>query len=303
MSKSNLVTFTTIILMVLTSACNKTFYQMYETTSEDVNERENYFVYENDDLKISYDLWGENGELRFLIENKTEKNLYINKRESFFIVNGIAKDYFQNLTVSRSTSTSASIQSSLISTNSTLYMQGSSSGQMGLTNLESFVGGQFSASGQAAGSFESNTSSSKTKESVSKGFSVVYQEKEIITIPPGSGKLFSKFEINGNLYRDCGLLKYPRDKKSESFNKEESPLTFENRLKYYKQKDLEQGTKIENEFWVSEISNYPYNEFVEDYKPKFCGDKATESKKRFIHKDGKNFYIEYKKSSEDPFDH
>ncbi len=57
---------------------------------------ENSLIYEDDNCIVSYNLWAERGDIGFRCYNKTNSNIYVNLEESFFILNGIAHDYFKN---------------------------------------------------------------------------------------------------------------------------------------------------------------------------------------------------------------
>lgn len=57
-------------------------------------------VSENDDIRITYDLWGEHGMMYFTIYNKSKKPLYIDWKKSVFIHNQWKNDYWIEKTTS-----------------------------------------------------------------------------------------------------------------------------------------------------------------------------------------------------------
>ena len=53
----------TVLSMSLTS-CETLSYQVYEVKSPDLIQRENSLVFENEDCKVSYNLWEYNGSMK-----------------------------------------------------------------------------------------------------------------------------------------------------------------------------------------------------------------------------------------------
>lgn len=47
------------------SSCNTVFYQVYNTEAPGMIEKDNSLVYENEDCKLMYNLWAEDGSLWF----------------------------------------------------------------------------------------------------------------------------------------------------------------------------------------------------------------------------------------------
>jgi hypothetical protein len=78
-----------------------------------------------------------------------------------------------------------------------------------------------------------------------------------ITIPAGTLKYISEYNINASLYCDCDLLKYPKRSQVRTlqFMKDESPYVFCKRIAYRVGKSSE-PIQFENQFYVSEITNY-----------------------------------------------
>lgn len=281
-----------MIVAVLFNGCaTTTFYQLYETNSDDVSIRNNDLLYENDDIKVVFNLWENFGNSGFLIYNKTDSSIYIDLKESHLIVNNIAKTYYQNRTFSESSSVLNAHQ---------VQATSSMSSTSGNTNV---FNGYGSANIQTNLTGVASSTSSKSQSAVKEESSVTYIEKDIINIPPESAKIFNGFYLNNTLYRDCELLRYPSSKniKSKSFKKENTPLYFKNIISYgYEPGNLKE---IECDFWVSEITNYPKDEFYEKRYPEFCGDKSTYSKNYFLFNKPNRFYINYEKGPVSEFEH
>lgn len=265
---------TLLIAMLLTACAPTTYYQVYKTASTDkLVLKNNLLLYEDENCKVSYNLWGEGGNIGFQFYNKTDKNIFLNLEESFFIQNGISNNYYKNrvFTNSSSSGTTASRGSS------------KSISVVGINYLDLIQTNRITAT-NTVGILSSS------------GYSVSYNEEKVVCIPSKTSKNIAEYTVNKSLYRDCDLLKYPTKKqiKAKTFTKEESPLIFSNRLTY----TLGQRDNIinfENEFYITEISNYPEKEIIEVQYNEYCGQKKTTSSKYFKIFSADKFYIKYSK--------
>lgn len=75
-----------------------------------------------------------------------------------------------------------------------------------------------------------------------------------MTIPPHTKKIFTRFEINKEIYKNCALDVKPRKSESLSYTQEDSPLTFGNII------HIQVGEKspeiVSHAFYVNRITNY-----------------------------------------------
>lgn len=86
-----------------------------------------YMVYENDDCKIYYNLWSETGDLSFIFENKTDKDIYIKMSNSYFMKNNFVYDYYNNAIITRKNSFKVgSIYYDYFSSESSIFLESSS---------------------------------------------------------------------------------------------------------------------------------------------------------------------------------
>lgn len=93
-----------LALLVLTS-CNQQFYQIATLSSEQVTMNDNgHFMDTHGDFCISYDFWSENGQVCFTIFNNSDKDIYLDLSQSYFIDNLQAHDYFKERTIITNTS-------------------------------------------------------------------------------------------------------------------------------------------------------------------------------------------------------
>ncbi len=282
------------VFSMLTSCSPTIYYQMYHTkpVNDNIIVNENTLIFEDEHCVILYDFWGEYGDFGFLVYNKGDENIYIHLDECFFVVNGFAYDYYQNRIYSNSSS-------SVASTTNSYSLSGSNSSTFANVNASSYSIGTITY-GNAYGSGNtykngyiggfSNTYVSSSSKSVSTA------EKMVVCIPPQNKKIISEFCIRKSLYRDCDIFLYPKktDKYSLSFDSsEESPYVFGNKLAYSVGESPEM-IRIINEFYVSEISNYPIEKITKLVPKSNCGRKIEGQNKRVFTQSGPDrFYIEY----------
>jgi len=269
--------FAALITITLASCKTSSFYQVYKVTPDDkIIIKDNLLVYEDDNCKVSYNLWGQNGNIGFIFENKTDNNIFLNMEESFFILNGIASNYYQNREFSNTTSSGTTVTHGA---NATKSFTGANYLDLILTN-------RFSVSG-SVGVMNST------------GRTVSFTEEKFVCIPGKTSKVITEFSINESLFRDCALFKYPKKNqiKTKSFTKSESPLVFSNRI-VYSLGQTGKSVKFENRFYGAQITNYPESAITEMKTDVFCGQKGMEQTKSFKNVSPDKFYIKYSKEQD-----
>jgi hypothetical protein len=232
-------------------------------------------MFEDDNCKIQYNFWKPGGDIGFTIYNKTNKNINLKLDQCFFILNGLAYDYFKNRSFNYSTSTGSSI------------IQGSINSKSINNSTEGF---------QSKKVLTENS----LGMSVTSGLAVSYNENKDILIPPKAAKIISEFKINETLFRDCNLFLYPSRKQARSlrFSQSDSPFIFNNRITYtigISDKLVE----VDNKFYVSEISNYYETEILDYEFDENCGQKGDELMPYFKNSSVDKFYIKYSKKDYD----
>jgi hypothetical protein len=108
----------------------------------------------------------------------------------------------------------------------------------------------------------------------------------------------------GIIYRSCNLLRYPgKDSVNITFTKDKSPLVLRNMISYKKGKNSSLK-QVENEFYISEITNFRESEmFKYEYPVDPCGNimrttnEPIQRIKVFKNASGNKFYISYPYSS------
>jgi len=274
--KKLIVSYLSVILL-FTSCAPKVYYQVFETeaTTEEVERHSNALIYEDENCLVSYNFWGENGDLSFSLKNKTDQPLYLDLGKSFFVLNGMAHDYYRQRVFTYSSGTS-------------LSSSRSASATKGLTGVDYsgwLLTGTISAQvATATGTSESN--------------SVSVLEKQILCIPPQTSKIVSEFFIYDSRIRDCDLLLYPKRNEVSvlRFDEDNSPIVFENRLVYRVGEEPDQD--LTHRFYVSEITNMPKGRFIESRKEEFCGQESLMEKEFFKETSPDKFYIRYEKGTD-----
>lgn len=263
-----------LVAIVLTSCKSSIFYQVYKATpSQEMTQKDNCIVYEDDNCIVSYNLWKDGGNMGFMFTNKTENDIFLNLEQSYFILNGISYNYYKDRVFTSAVSSGVSESSGATVSKSI----------MGLNYLNLFQ--------------RNNAAVSRTSGIVSSsGSSISYNEQKIVCIPTKTSKIINEYNITESLIRDCDLLRYPSKKQIRTihFTKNESPLVFSNRITYA----LENSSNLiefENEFYVTEVTNYPEKEIIEKEYDEFCGEKSDEKIEFFKNTSPSKFYIRYSK--------
>ncbi len=255
------------------------YYQVGEIRPVEDNvkiDKDSKLVYLDDNVFVEYSFWGSYGEVYFVINNISDKDITIHLDKSFFIRNGRAYDYFQNRTY--------------VSTNATAIIatsSGSKTKGAALTSLgKNYFGIHTSYSGLVTGHSSSNVSSSGFSSSNSN--SVQQLEVAKMIIPAKSFKIINQFNVTDFMYRSCDLYLWKSllsedEAKKRSFrsngeilnklifNTENTPLLFENRL-VYSLEDSDDKIEVVNKFYVKSIQNMQEDEFEYYVEENYCGE-------------------------------
>ena len=267
------VYYATMLIVLFTScATEKYYYQVYEVTSPDVTQKDNVLSYENADCRITYNLWSEGGNLSFLIHNKTEKNLYVVMPRSFFILNGIANDYYTESSYSHSVTNSAALAAS---------KQLSVSGFLtdGYYWYPSRLSRQLGASVGM-----STTGTIETKEAA------------FVCVPPKSAKFIRDFNLSDHIYKDCNNSRENYPWKTSSvvrYTQLDTPLSFRNRIAYTFNEQTSEINYIEHQFWLSSLQNYSKKAAISKQKIEECETGTRRVQRSFTMYSPSRFYNRY----------
>lgn len=249
--KNRINVFVFFFLTVLLSSCAKQYIQLFTTSSEDANLKNEYFVFENDTVKITYQFWGNRGILSFELYNKLDKPIYIDWKNSSYIFNDAKMNYWIDEELTKTVGT---------------YVGFSYSGPLILPDFAIHSGVQ-----------ESN--------------SVSVKPERITFIPPKSKIYKSSFYISSYLTYSVDSSKakvsiVPRRDKpkkktkifEENFSLNNSPMVFRNYIAIMfseSSKDFDDESKkysfIDNQFYVS----YVVQEEMRHFRGKVNGSNAN----------------------------
>ncbi|NLJ01803.1 MAG: hypothetical protein GX371_11755 [Bacteroidales bacterium] len=263
-----------LALVCLSSCAPKVYYQVYKATPvEQLVVEEDALVYEDENCEVVYNLWAEGGNIGFSFFNKTDQNIYLDKAASFFILNGIAYDYYKDRTF----------------TTSSAFGSTTSRGRSASASVTGFNFFDLLQTNRVQAGKRVDLMNSS-------GSSVSYNEQKVVCIPPHTQKYIYEYKITDALYRDCNLFRYPKKNqvRTQRFYINDSPLVFSNRLAYTVGIS-DELIEFENEFYVSEISNYPRREITVEEYTEFCGEKSEIKTTLFKDASADKFYITYTK--------
>ena len=244
-----------IITLLFASCAMTNYYQVYNTHVDNGTVNKSNVVFEDNNCSVYYNLWTEGGDLAFSIYNKTESDLTVYLTKTFFVLNGVAYEYFQNRTFSKSSNSGTTVTTY----NNPYYW---------------------------------NYNATKVAGTNSISFSTSYSEKPELTIPPKTLINISEYKVTNALYTNCNLAKYPsrRSIRTLKYSKENSPFVFYNLITYSTKSDT---LRLENRFYVNEITNYPANELFTKIDTSACGKKLDFPIQVFKNEMPDKFYIKY----------
>lgn len=247
------------------SSCMSYFYQVYDVSSDNLKQQDNSLVYENEDCKLYYNLWSNNGELKFAFLNKTNRDIFVNMGQSFYVANGMAVDYYQERTYTS--------QAYSQSTYSETHM-------FGIAQGDAFWGDNtYTENAKAI----VNANGKKVVRAQMIGETI--KEKEIVCIPANCYKVFNYHKVNPLFVKTCVSSKDFPLKSSfiENYTQTSTPMRFRNRIAYGFTKNDVAEKHIDNNFWISSITNYSQKEATEKYKDKknCYGSKVNSKGKQF----------------------
>lgn len=264
--------FFLVILSI--SSCTPT-YQLFEISSTDTKTIDKSIVFENKDVKLSYDFWSDGGQVYFKFTNKTDSELYIDWDKSHLIYNGISFEYWNDV------EESSSFYSSLTSASSSTFSNAS-------LNI-------FGISAVA----NSNNSTSTLGKNIAAMSTTKTKPKKIIFLPANASVVVSRFTISKSAYYNCDFNLKSKKSKSISFTKENTPLEFRNQIVYSHDDKFNNKTSIDNSFFISSISFISQKLFNgETLTNKNCnidGTKSTATQNEFPFKKENRFYVKASK--------
>lgn len=251
-----------VAVAALLSSCASTYHycQVYET--KPVKQENHYkkangdFCYENEHCIIDYNFWANGGSADFGFYNKTDEIIYVDLAKSFYMMNGVAYDLYQNREWTQSSSVGVA---SSVSYGSAVSRSRALSA--GIIEPSLWSDGVVSAKASRAASRSSSVTSSNAVARTESS-AVTVKEKQIIAIPPHGKKTVKTYNINTSPMLSCDLQRYPAKSARLDFSADNSPFLF-SEVVTYSVGDKSQPVTLNNEFYVSSITNYAEPEIVE----------------------------------------
>lgn len=276
----------------MASCSVKTYYQVVDVKSTNLQKESNNYVYNDGICKIVYNFWSNGGNAGFSIENLSDDVIYVDLANSFLIVNGWANDYYKarnygvgksfQIALGKSAGKAVGISTGL-SASATAY------GTWRGGNLNGYPG---SISAQAS-SQASSVVSSQVSSSISEGSSsnLVIAEKPIVAIPPHALKSISEYIIMEDVIQDCSVRLKPKKNKPEgmTLTESESPIRFRNYITY-RVENSEEAKVVSNDFYIGGFTNYLSSDILKTRK---YGCKKTVLKSSNEKYSPDRFYVKY----------
>lgn len=260
MRKTNYIIIMSVMITLLAScASTYQFCQVSETkpVNKDIliKDGSGELQYENSQCIISYNFWSNGGTADFEFYNKTDEIIYIDLAKSFFVVNGMAYDIYRNREWSQGSTMSVA--------SSMTYGYGTSrSAALSVGRIEPIPTpyGLVTAKSMKSASRSANVTSSRAMAH-SESSTVTVKEKQIIAVPPHSKKHVNTYSISSEPMLSCDIQRYPSQKSRLNYTVEDSPYRFSDIITYTVG-DNTQPITVNNEFYVSSVTNYAEPEIV-----------------------------------------
>lgn len=226
-----------ITSVVVLSSCSVVQIYQVKPTTDAISQQGQYYVYENDTVKVTYSFWNDKGLLSYTFYNKLNIPIYIDWKKSCFIRNGEKLDYWKDE----------------VKTTAVSHTQGTSYLFSGYYNLLS------------------GTSST----SVINGNQI--KPERVIFIAPKSSITNVRFHLNLNPASklpaaSATVINNPSDNKSVSakqqdYSQDNTSVSFRNFITISTTENFEKEYYIDNSFYVSNIVQISTKDFDTDKQP------------------------------------
>lgn len=223
-----------IVSMLISSCASSTYHYCQIFEAKPVNKDDNAkiendkILYVNPQCTIEYNFWADGGDAGFSFYNKTDEIIYIDLAKTFYVQNGVAYDIYQARQWSHGTS---------VGFDSSYYYG------YGITRSYS----------KSVGLIVPSIAPSSSSVSI--------KEKQIIAVPPHSKKNIETYNVVTGPLLSCDLQRYPSQSAHLEYSPENSPYRFADFITY-KVGENGQPHTVNNEFYVSKITNYAEPEII-----------------------------------------
>lgn len=212
---------------------------LLETQSKDLSWDDKVYAYEDDLVRITYDLWGENGDIVFTVLNKSDKPLYLDWSKSSLIKGQQSFKYWRDVSYSSASFEGVSYDSWLFSNIDLKRIKGRIYTVESKPVKVSFI---------EPGTIVSRRFSPIEEKFVHDFDEDYYTEEKCNSMPSRQIKIYS-----------------------ESFDEANSPLQFRNFLTFAFDQSFSSEFSIDTEFYISKVSKMPKKHF-EVFRPSLSDD-------------------------------
>ncbi|MBX2979595.1 MAG: hypothetical protein KF905_09895 [Flavobacteriales bacterium] len=267
---------TAFIATTLTfTSCTQTRILVYDTNSDNVPHVDGQWISDNDTLLIAYSFWAEGGKLACVIFNKTDRQLFIDWKNSAFIVNDRKVELWRDAVDISSTSKGSSY--------SHQTSKSSSGNGFNWGWLTQSIGSQYSVA-------------------ITTG--TIVTNERITSIPPKSYIGLERFTFltdllypvegrSETILEDSYVKRGQQEKiKTSSFDRTSSPLRLRLFIAYAFTENMNAPLSINDSFWLSSISDMSFRHFEGNPIGRDPDGLVLYEKPR---KNRKSFYLRYKK--------
>ena len=230
----NGIIVSTLLFMASCDADDYTQVVTVSATSDGIiKDKNNFYQFENSDIKVVYSFWGDRGILGFRAINKTDHPIYIDWKKSSLINNGKQMPYYTNKTTSN-------------------YIQyGQAYGSAWDTSFGRYGYG-----------------SSRSSSTIQGSETVVKQERTTF-IPPQSYIDHAFYDLTANIYFDVNS----RDTKKDVVNGVEAyvststyDIAFRNYITYSESEDFTTEKHVDNGFRIGKVYTIPTSSFDDSWE-------------------------------------
>jgi len=257
-----------IILLIgiaLLQSCSTQIHyvQVFRTEPLNLSKVKDFYVFENDTVRIVYYFWNEDGIMAFNIYNKSDKPIYVDWKKSTFITNSSKSNYWSDKTTIKgawgnSSSAYSDVFATLSNSSKMISERQTKVDKSGIIDTKSQSNTTNIASLEGTGTSYINT----------QGWShmTVSKQERITFIPPRSFINNSiAYKIQTDSYHEWesgytqtkeALSSDPKKTttiSSKTFTKTNTPLDFRNFLTLSFKEDFSSEFYIDNEFYIKEI--------------------------------------------------
>lgn len=225
------------LLALVYSSCSSARDQVVDTRFADFNDSTEFHVSGERDITVVYSFWGDHGRMAFIVQNNSDRAIYIDWFKSSMVLQGVRHPYWKDLQVMSSNGVSQALS-------------------MTKRNNQS----PFSPFDLSSLSIEAHSS-----------LTVVSKQERISFLPPKArlvvetphnlvDSIFTKNweerEVQASYNPNRSTMV-----KVKTFDRSNSPLAFRNYMSWSFTENFENEFSVDHEFWVEKVTSMTHGQF------------------------------------------